>query len=234
MSCERYQQLLHLNRSGEISVQEADELRQHLRLCERCALEFQRIERADRFVDHLGTFSPTPRNPEQLTADILRRVRAESSALRPLNPLDRFLDFFLIPSVRYSTVAIVLLITLTFMTQLVMMLNEISNLEQHLASPDRNEAPEATYTIQSKTLKETAKSETGKPLQESAFLTVTNDRIDVPVKDVDAFLSSGNLRNLPAILGTAVLRVDKKTLEKIVNEVKATAELTFRVRHEGV
>jgi hypothetical protein len=234
MSCERYQRLLHLNRSGEVSTREADELREHLRLCERCAFEFQRIERADEFIDRLGAFSPTPGNPEQLTDDILQRVRGESTALRPLNPLDRVLDFFLIPSVRYSTVAIVLGITLTFMTQLVMMLNEISNLEQHLASPGRNQATEATYTIQSKTLKETAKSETGKPLQESAFLTVTNDHIDVPVKDVDAFLSGGNLRNLPAILGTAALRVDKKTLEKIVNEVKATAELTFRVRHEGV
>jgi hypothetical protein len=233
MSCKRYQRLLHLNRSGEISSQEADELRQHLRLCERCALEFQRIERADGFVDRLGGFSPAPRNPEKLTADILRRVRAEAATPRPSNSFDRVLDFFLIPSVRYSTVAIILLVTLTFMTQLVMMLNDVSDLEQRMATPIRNEGTEATYTLQSKTLQGVAKSETGKSLQENVSLSVTNGRIDVPVRDVDTFLSGSNLRNLPVILGTAALQIDKKTLEKIVNEVKATAELTFRVRHEG-
>lgn len=234
MSCEWYQRLLHLNRSGEISKQEADDLRQHLRLCEKCSLEFQRIQRADGFLDRLGSFSPTPINPEKLTADILRRVRAESTAPRPSNALGRVLDFFLIPSVRYSTVAIVLLVTLTCMTQLLMMLNGISDLEQRMASPIRNDATGATYTMQSRTLQGVAKSETGKSFQENVSLTVTNGRIDVSAKDVDTFLSGYNLRNLPAILGTAALQIDKKTLEKIVNEVKATAELTFRVRHEGV
>jgi hypothetical protein len=233
MSCKRYQRLLHLNRSGEISTQEADELRQHVRLCERCAIELQRIERADGFINRLGEFSPAPTHPERLTADILRRVRAESTAPQPLNAFDRILDFFLIPSVRYTTVAIVMMVTLTFMAQLVTMLNDISDLEHHMASPIRNDATEATYTMQSKTLLGVAKSETGKSLQENVSVTVKNGSIDVPVKDVDTFLSDSNLRNLPAILGTAALQIDRKTLEKIVNEVKATAELTFRVRHEG-
>jgi hypothetical protein len=233
MSCERYQQLLHLNRSGEISTQEADELRQHVRLCERCALELQRIERADGFIDRLGAFSAAPKNPEKLTADILRRVRAESTAPKPQNTLDRILDVFLVPSVRYSTLAIVLLVIMTFMTQLLTMLNGVSGLEQRMASPIRNEATEETYEIQSTTLRNITKSEKGKALQSGVSLTVTNDRIDVPVKDVDAFLSSDNLKNLPAILGTAALQIDKKTVEQILNEVKATAELTFRVRHEG-
>jgi anti-sigma factor RsiW len=233
MSCERFQQLLHLNRSGEISAREASELRQHVRLCERCALELQRIERADRFIDRLGAFSPAPNNPEKLTSDVLRRVRAEGVRPKPSGLFDRVLDFFLIPPVRYSAVAIILLVTLTFMTQLLMMLNRISDLEARMAFPVRIDAAEATYTIQSKTLEETATSETGRPLRETVSVTVTNDRIDVPVKDVDTFLSGNNVRTLPAILGTAILQIDKKTLEKIVNEVKATAELTFRVRHEG-
>ncbi len=233
MSCERYRRLLHLNRSGEISKQEADELRQHVRLCERCAIELQRIERTDGFIDRLGTYSPAPANAEKLTSEILRRVRAEASAPRALTTVDRLLDFFLLPSVRYSTVAIVLFISATFMTQLLTMLNDISDLEQRMISPMRNEAAEATYTMQSKTLQEAAQSETGKPLRENVSVAVANDRIDVPVKDVDTFLSGNNLRSLPAILGTAALQIDKKTFDKIVNEVKATAELTFRIRHEG-
>ncbi|MCX6143288.1 MAG: zf-HC2 domain-containing protein [Ignavibacteriales bacterium] len=233
MSCERYQRLLHLNRSGEISKHEADELRQHLRLCEKCSLELQRIERADGFIDHLGDFSPSPKNPEKLTADILRRVRAESAAPKPLNPLNRFLDFFLLPSVRYSTVAIISLVILTSATQLVMMLNDVSNLEQRMASPVRHDATEATYTMQSKTLQEVAKSERGRPIKENVSLTVTNDRIDVSAKKVDTFLSDYNLRNLSTVLGASALGIDKKTLEKIVNEVKATAERSFRLDGKG-
>ncbi|MCX6132423.1 MAG: hypothetical protein NTU47_01305 [Ignavibacteriales bacterium] len=234
MSCERYQRFLHLNRSGEISKQESDELRQHLRICERCALELQRIQRADGFIGRLGAFIPAPKNPEKLTADILRRVRAESTAPRPVNVLAQVLDFFLIPSVRYASVAIILFITTTSMLQLFAMLNDISDLEQRMASPNRKETAEAMYTMESKTLQEIAQSETLKSLHENASLTVSNDRIDVPVKDVDTFLSGSSLRNLPTILGTAALQIDKKTFEKIVNEVKATAELTFRARHEGV
>ncbi|MBF8295903.1 MAG: zf-HC2 protein, partial [Bacteroidetes bacterium] len=89
------------------------------------------------------------------------------------------------------------------------------------------------YTMQSKTLQEVATSERGKPLRENLSLTVTDDHIDVSAKDVETFLSNLDLRNLTAILGTATPGIDKKTLEKIVNEVKATAELTFRRRHEG-
>ncbi len=233
MSCERYQRLLHLNRSGEISKREADELRQHLRLCEKCSLELQRIARADGFIDRLAAFSPTPKNPEKLTADILRRVQAESSAPKPLNPLDRFLDFFLLPSVRYATVTIVLLVTMTFMIQLLVMMNNISDLEQRMASPARHGAAEATYRMQSKTLQEVAISERGKSLKENVSLTVTNDRIDVSAKEVDTFLSDYDLRNLSATLGASALGIDQKTLEKIVNEVKATAERSFRLDGKG-
>ena len=232
MSCERYQRLLHLNRSGEISQQEADELRQHVRLCERCALELQRIERADAFIDRLGAFSPAPLNPEKLTADTLRRVRAEAAAPRWPNTFDRILDFFLIPSVRYSTVTVVLLITMTCMAQLLMMMNDVSRLEQRMASTGRD-ATEATYSMQSKTLQEIAQSEPGRPLQKNVSLTMTNDHIDIPAKNVETFLSGSNLRALPTILGSAALHIDKKILQNIVNEVEATAELTFRVRHEG-
>ena len=100
MNCERYQRLLHLNRLGEMSKQEADDLRQHLRQCEHCSLEWRRIQRAEEFLDPLRSFSPAPPNPGQLTADIMRRVREEVSGEPTRNIVDRILDFFLIPSVR--------------------------------------------------------------------------------------------------------------------------------------
>jgi hypothetical protein len=233
MSCERYERLLHLNRSGEISPEEADDLRQHLRLCERCTLEMQRIEKADGIVDRLSAVILTPNNPEQLTADILRRVRTTAVTLRPQNPIDRILDFFLLPVVRYSATALVLLATGTFMTQLFTTMNSISNLERRMASPVGTNAREVTYSMRSKTLQDVASSQQGQALKDNLALTVSNDRIDVSAKKVDSFLSGQQLNDISAALGSSVLGVDKKTVEKIVNEIKATAESTFRFRPEG-
>jgi hypothetical protein len=233
MSCEQYRRLLHLNRAGEISGGEADDLRRHLRLCEKCSLELQRIERADGLIDHLRAFAPTPKNPEEMTADILRRVRAESTSPSSRNTLDRILDFFLIPSVRYGTVTVVLIISTTFMAQLIATMNSISDLEHRMASPVRRGATEATYTVQSKTLEEVAKSDRGKSLRENVSLTVTNDRIDVSAKEVDALMADPGFKNLPTVVGASVLGIDKKTFEKILSEVRATAERSFRFDGKG-
>jgi len=233
MSCKHYQRLMHLNRAGELSQEEAEDLRQHVRLCERCALELQRLERADQFFDHLSEYSPVPSHPGKLTADILHRIKAEPVQPNSRQTLDLILDFFLLPAVRYASVAVVLLVTGTFMVQLTTTLDRISELEQRMASPGRIGASEATYTIQSKTLQEVAASERGKSFQNNIPLTVTNNHIAISAKDVDTFLAGHVLDNLPAFVGTTALGIDKETFDKIVNEVKATAELTFRFRREG-
>jgi len=112
-------------------------------------------------------------------------------------------------------------------------LNDIADLEQRMTSPIQNVTAEATYTVQSKTLQEIATSIKGKSVNENFPLNVGADRLDIPAKDVETFLSTFDMRRLPAMLGAAAMRIDNKTFEKILNEVKATAELTFRVRHEG-
>jgi anti-sigma factor RsiW len=233
MNCEHYQRLLHLNRPGEISPQEADDLRKHLRLCERCTLELKRIGRADEFFDRLARIPLTPAHPEQLTADVLRRVRAESVVSRPRNRVDHILDFFLIPVVRYSAVTLVLLVVGTLMAQLFTTMNSISNLEQRMAGPTRSHATEVTYSMRSKTLQDVASSQRGQSLRDNLALTVTNDRIDVSAKKVDSFLSGQDLNSLSAILGSTVFGIDRNTVEKIVAEIKASAESTFRLRPEG-
>ncbi len=234
MSCTHYQRLMHLNRSGEISGAETDDLRQHVRLCERCALELQDIERADEFIDRLAASSPHPANPEKLTADIMNRVSAESAVSASVSSVDRFLDFFLTPAVRYATLAIILAVTVVSMTQVVMVLTDVSDLEQRMATSARSDVNEATYTVHSKTLQEVTESENGKSLRENFSLTVRNGRIDVPAQEVEPLLSGSPLKNLPIVMGATAFRIDPKILAKIVNEVTTTAELTFHVRHEGV
>jgi hypothetical protein len=232
MSCERYQRLLQLNREGEITEEELRELRLHVKQCERCAFELQRIERADGFIDRIRVHTPVPAEPERLTANIMRGVRAEPATSKPVNPIDRVLDFFLLPRVRHASIAVILLMTSTFLIELGGTFNRISDLERHLATPPHNDAV-AVYTVQSKTLQQIATSDRGRPIMDNVALTVTNDRFDIPVKDADALLSGIALKNVPALVGTSVLGIDRKTFENIINEVQSTAELTFRIRHQG-
>lgn len=226
MSCEHYQQLLHLNRLNEISESEAADLRQHLRHCEPCSLEWRRIQHAEEFLDPLRLFSPAPPNPEQLTADIMRRVRDVAGIKPSENVIDRILDFFLIPGVRYSAVAAISCVMITLVVQSLFLLDSISNLEDRMVSASGQQS-RTIYTARSETLHEVAKSAQAQPLVRSLPFTVTSGYVRVPGQAIDVFLSDGNLGNLPVIVGSSALRVDRKTLEKIVSEIRATIQLTF-------
>ena len=228
MSCERYQRLLHLNRSGEISEKDADDLRQHLTHCEPCSLEWRRIQRAEEFLDPLRSISPAPSNAGQLMADIMRRVREEASGEPARNIVDRVLDFFLIPTVRYSAVVVISFVGTAFVLQSLILLDDISNLENRMVSLS-GQRTGAVYSARSETLREVAQSAKAQPLTGTLPFSVTDGRIQVPAKIVDLYLNNNTLKNLPMIIGTSAFRVDRKTLEKIVGEIRATVELTFHI-----
>jgi hypothetical protein len=226
MNCKRYQQLLHLNRAGELSKPDAEDLRQHLAQCEECSLELRRIQRADEFLDPLRSFSPAPPNPEKLTADIMQRVREAALRVPSESVVNRILDFFLIPSVRYAALGVISSVSILLIVQSLVLLYDISSLEESMASASTRRG-EAVYTARSETLREAATSAEGRPLVRSLPLTVSDGHIQAPASVVDLFLSKSNLENLPAIIGSSAIRVDRKTLEKIIDEIKATVELTF-------
>lgn len=228
MSCERYQQLLHLNRPGELSPTDADDLHQHLARCEGCSLEWRRIQRATELLNPLTSYSPAPPSQEKLTSDIMRRVREAEASGPSQSMVDRILDFFLIPAVRYSTVATILAVVMTLTIQSLTLLSQISDLERRIGSTARRDAG-ATYTMHSETLRGVVKSEKIQSPTGGGPFAVTNGQVEISAKAVDSFLSAAHLRNLPAIIGSSALQVDQETLQKIVNEIKATAKLTFRV-----
>jgi hypothetical protein len=148
--------------------------------------------------------------------------------------VDRIVEIFLQPAIRYAAVAVVLAITTTFAVQLLATLNDIYTLEQRMATPRSNLAGSTpTYTAESKTLRDVARSETAKGLSGNVPFSVTDGRIEVPEKEVESLLSAYNVKNLTTILGSTALHIDKKTLERIVNEVKATAKRSFSIGDEG-
>lgn len=235
MSCRHFQRLLHLNRTGDISAREADDLRHHLRLCEKCSLEYRRVQRADEFLDRLGAYSPVPKNPEELTASIVRRVRVEASLPRRTDLLSRTLDFFLLPAVRFAAVACIFAVISAFMAQLIGTLNDVTGLERQMASvTDRTPAaPEPMYVVQSQTFQNVAKSTDVKEMARTMSLTMSDGHIEVSGKDAETILSLYNLGRVSASVSASALHIDRKTLDRIINEVKATAELTFRTGRQG-
>ena len=235
MNCDDYQRLLHLNRSGELSAQEAEDLRSHLRLCEKCTLEYQRIQRADELLDPVAAVTPALNNPETLTANIMRGVRDASRSPERRGLLDPLLDFFLPPLVRYAAAVAVLLIVSTFLYQLMTTLNKVASVEQQMASVSgqRTAIPQPTYTAESKTLEELAKTKDVKAAAETLPVTVKGGQIEVSTRALESIVPIYDLRTVSAAVGSSALHIDKKTLEKIINEVKATAESTLRAGREG-
>ena len=235
MNCKDYQRLLHLNRTGEISAREAEELRQHLRRCEKCTLEYRRIQRAGELVDRVASFTPTHKSPEKLTAAIMRSVRAESASPKHNDTVTQILDFFLQPAVRYGTVVAVLLIISTFMYQLMTTLDAIATVEQQMAliSDQTSAVPHSTYTAESKTLEEVAKSKDVRSVAGALPVAVKGSQIEVSATTLESIAPIYDLRAVTVAIGSSALHIDKKTLEKIIGEVKATAESTLRAGREG-
>ena len=235
MSCTYFQQLLHLNRTGELSGKEAEELREHLRLCESCSLEFQRIQRADHFINRLTLFSPVPRNEEQLTAAIMQRVRRSAAPSVPAGLADRILDLFIKPPVRFAAAAVIVLILFTFGIQLYTTLNSIADLEFQMASVRgrASSAGEPTITAQSSTLQEVTRSKSGRSVADELSLTASDGRIEVPEKNVQSVLSMYNMGVVSATVDSSVLHLDRKTLEKIIIEIRSTAARTIRAGGHG-
>lgn len=227
MSCKRYQQLLHLNRTGEISEADAENLRVHLARCQQCSHEWRRLQRADELLRPMKSFTPPPPDPEKLTADIMRRVRGTTETESSPGVVNRILDLFLIPGIRYSAAAFITAVTLAFTFQSLTLLNQISALEQRMSSWTSRDR-EAAYTSHSETLREVVQSEKIHSPTAGMSFDPVNGRLRVPANDVDAFLSPANLQRLSSIIGSSALQVDHKTIEKIVGEIKATVKLSFR------
>jgi hypothetical protein len=140
--------------------------------------------------------------------------------------VDRVLDLFLIPGIRYSAAAIILFVITAFAVQSWVLLDGISTLEEQLVSTP-GQRTGAVYAARSETLREVAHSAMGRPLAGELPFKVTDGRILVPARVAEMYLHDNTLKNLPAYLGASALRVDQRTLEKIIGEISATIELTF-------
>ncbi len=204
MECERFDQMLYLYRRGELSDDEAAALTEHVKTCTRCAATQQRITQVDRYVESVRAISPTLEKPEELTARLMARIRGTSKTRDRTSlkdTINRLLDYFLLPPVRYASAAIVVIAMGSFSLQYFTILRSIGSLEQSMAiSPLSKAKPTVSYSIEVEAIRSAA--------------------------DRDLLRAFGPYQDQVQSDGAVV--VDAKTLKSLASFVDANASLLIR------
>jgi hypothetical protein len=233
MNCDHFQRLLHLNRTGEISSHEAESLRQHLRVCEKCVLEQRRIAEGDVLLNQLRSAMPVPASSEQLTADIMRGVRLSASETQSAGLIDRLLDFFSRPSVRIATMALTCAVVGLFTVQYLTMLNDVHNLETSARERSHNAPLSAeVYSLEMNDSQELARlSRDLQKLVPSSEYKLDDKQILIRQSSVSSLLSSHRLGSLTTTIASSLLNIEKSKLDRIVDYATKHASAIVNLQH---
>lgn len=233
MNCEHFQRLLHLNRTGEISSREAELLRQHLRVCERCVLEQRRIAKVDALMNQLKSAMPVPANSEKLTADIIRGVRLSAPETQSAGLIDRVLDFFSRPSVRIASMALTCTAVGLFTLQYLSMLNDVHNLEASAIKKSHNPPLSAeVYSLEMHDSREVARL--SKDLQKfipSSEYTLANNQILIRQSSLSSVLSSQGVGSITTTVASSLLHIEKSKLDRIIDYATKHASAIVNLEH---
>lgn len=226
MNCKQFDRLLHLNRPGELSELEAELLINHLKTCERCALEKQRIEQADELIQRARGTVPFHSNPEQLIAATMRGVRAATSEPTWSPVIESVLDFFWNPGVRLCAIALVFAAFGTFSYQFLNMFNSIYDLEQAVRRGSQRPPMSTTaYSVESKAVKELTGSQEFRALLSDGRYRMSNGQVIVRQSDIASIVSAIELRSLTTNLAASVLHIEKSKLDKIVEDISKNTKV---------
>lgn len=225
MNCDRVRPMLFLYRFGELSQPQTKEVLAHLRACERCRLEKDRIDSTETIIQRVRSYTPEVDNPDHLTSTIVSKVRQLHSVARRAGIIDGLLDLFVLPRVRIVSATFVVLAIGTFLVQYFSFFADIHGME--LSSERRNRTSstsEVTYAVETKRLQELTHSSDIQSLIPPGQYWVNDGQILVHESDVTSFLSSYALQSLTSTVASSVLHVDKKKLDKIIEGVVKEAK----------
>jgi len=226
MNCKQFDRLLHLNRPGELSKLEAELLISHLKTCERCALEKQRIEHADELIERARGIVILPSNAEKLIAATMRGVRAAASKPSWSPAIESILDFFWQPGVRLCAITLVLAAVGTFSYQFLNMFNSIYELEQAVRQGTQRPPMSATaYSFDSKAVKELTGSKQLQALLPAGQYRLSDDQIVVRHSGIASILSAVELRSFTTNIAASVLHIEKSKLDKIVGDISKNTKV---------
>ncbi|MBN1894579.1 zf-HC2 domain-containing protein [bacterium] len=132
MKCWIYKKKLFLYRQGELTAGEKRSLEKHLSSCERCREEAVRIRAVEQGAALLRAEKPDLSQPDELTDEVMRRIRTETAYRRMEGRADLFSGFFgRIPRFVYAVLAAAIIGS--FFYQEYRILHKISGLERRMA-----------------------------------------------------------------------------------------------------
>lgn len=229
MNCNRYRTMLYLFREGELSNNEAGDLVQHLHACESCRLEKERIDKLDDLVTRVRSFSPTMDSPATLTSGIVSAVRSTFVNDPRLGSGARLFEFFARQEVRIASAFFIILAVGTFLFQYLTLFTQIHSLESAAAWEARpTHAPGLLYSVESARLTKLSDSKELRDLVPSGQYAVEDGKIVVRQRDVASLLSPTGLRFLTSTVASSVLRMDKQTIDNLIEDVEKNAKIITR------
>ena len=219
MKCDRYRHMLYLYRDGELSRREAEELRQHMRECESCRMEGERISVFNQSISHLRTFRPVYRGAHASTTAILARVRSSANPAAA-GFTDRLLDLFILPRVRIASASFIMVAVGLFLFQYSTFFWDIQSLEvAATARSNSTSHSEVLYSVASPELLRLVESKDVRNLIPAGQYKIVQGQILVPRNNVSSLLSVYDLRSVTSFVTSTVLHVDKARMDSIIDDV---------------
>lgn len=237
MTCERYEEWLHLHRPGELGEEEQRTLERHLAACPACSALLERIAAADRTLAHLRDPLPAVRGIEAATAEILRALgRANARPRRSIGTqlLDGLVMMFDRPRLRYATAGVLGLLGGILLYQQVSVMNDVARLERRIAAtPVRAATLQSAFLVRSETL---SRIPGARQLLEALGGRTSLDRND------NLLVTPDEARSIQQALARAILH-DRRVQEMIgknrplidetVRMLRAKPNTAFRVLKKG-
>ncbi len=135
MKCDRYEQLIHLNREGERSRVEEENLRRHLDTCASCRRELHRTEKIGVSYRKFRELAPELPDPNRIARRIRERI-AEEERYHNRNPIVEAFDFLarvsLVPSYRYVAALFLFVVLGLFFVESASLVIDVRRLEERM------------------------------------------------------------------------------------------------------
>jgi hypothetical protein len=237
MSCQRYQEMLHLYRPGELGPEDARKLEEHLRTCADCSALKGRIWRAEGTIRNLRDYVPAHPDSERALAAIAKAIQGlPAPGHRPhrVGWLDRLLVAFEVPSIRFASAFAILFLAGGFLFQQVRILNDVSDLEARLAVKRQpSQALETAYVIPPFPVKMAPHVDEMLRLAGGRVTVNTRGQMTISQGDVED-IQATVLRQLLSALGQSKgLGLDQKTIDELTIYMDRNIATVFRTATRG-
>lgn len=133
MTCAESRSLMLL-RSDELTKEQAEEMRRHVKSCPNCTVSMQEVKNMARTIGNIRSFQPILKDPERLTSDILNEVEKARRGHRAASggPADHLFELLSRRAARIAYGIFVLGSVGVFLTQQLAVATDVRSLEDKM------------------------------------------------------------------------------------------------------